>query len=153
MISRQDEWIQELLEEFTFNNEYINPFEIMELHDQHKSLLTVSDGSVVFHNMSFGWVLATPNGDILAYGAGLCNGRGNSLRSEGAGMITVTIFMSLILEYTGKDSAKLQCISDNQELINRMTEHKNTNIHFPMRRRNQNLTLPNRYTSQHVKQI
>ena len=104
--------------------EWINLFEIIELHDQYKSLLSVSDESVIFHNMSFGWVLATPNGDFLTYGAGPCTGRGSSLRAKGAGMLTVVVFMSLIIEYTGKDGAKLQCISDNQELINRMTEHK-----------------------------
>lgn len=49
----------------------------MELHDQYKYLLTVSDGSVLFHNMSFNWVLATLNGDMLAADAGPCSGRGN----------------------------------------------------------------------------
>ena len=103
----------------------------MELHDQYKSLLTVSDESVIFHNMSFGWVLATPDENLLAYGAGPCNGRGSSLRSEGAGMLTLILFLSLILEYTGNDGAKLQCISDNQELINRMTEHNKYEYPFP----------------------
>ena len=96
----------------------------MELHDQYKLLLTVSDGSVIFHNMSFGWVLATPKGDVIIEGAGPCRGRGNSLRSEGAGMLTVTVFISLVLEFTRKDNATLRCISDNQELINRMTKHE-----------------------------
>ena len=69
----------------------------MELHDQYKSLLTVSNGSVIFHNMSFGWILATPNGDLLAYGAGPNNGRGSSFRSKGAGMLTVIVFMCKII--------------------------------------------------------
>ena len=46
-------------------------------------------------------------------------------------MLTVVVFMSLIIEYTGKDGAKLQCISDNQELINRMNEHKKYEHPFP----------------------
>ena len=46
-------------------------------------------------------------------------------------MLTVTVFMSLILKFTGRDSATLVCISDNQELINRMTEHKNYKHPFP----------------------
>ena len=112
MIFCQADWIQDFLEEYKFNFEFINPFEIMEVHDQYKYLLTISDGSVVFHNTSFGWVLATPNGDLFAYRAGPCNGRGSSLCSEGARMLTVTIFMSLILEFTGKDGAKLQYISE-----------------------------------------
>ena len=125
LLSQQPEWIQYLLEEVEFLSEFPNPYEIMEILDKHKYLLTVSDGSVKFHNMSFGWVLAAPTGEVLAEGAGPCNGRGNLLRSEGADMLTVTVFMSLILKFTGRDSATLVCISDNQELINRMTEHKN----------------------------
>jgi hypothetical protein len=41
------------------------------------SPLSVSDGSVKFHEMSFGWILATPTGKRLAAAAGPCNGRGN----------------------------------------------------------------------------
>ena len=96
----------------------------MKLHDEYKLLLTVSDGSVIFHNMSFGWVLATPKGDVIIEGAGPCRGHSNSLRSEGAGMLIVTVFILLILEFTGRDNATLRCISDNQELINKITEHK-----------------------------
>lgn len=81
--------------------------------------------------MSFGWVLATPTGDVLAEDAGPCNGRGNFLRSEGAGMLTVKVFMALILKFTSKDSATLLYISDNQELVNQMTEHKNCKHFFP----------------------
>lgn len=106
LLSCQDDWIQELLEDHKFLD-CNTPFEIMELLDQYKFLLTVSDGSVIFHNMSFGWVLATSNGDVIAEGAGPCSGRGNSLRLEGAGMLTVTVFISLILGFIGRDNAKL----------------------------------------------
>ena len=46
-------------------------------------------------------------------------------------MLTVTVFISLVLEFTGKDNATLRCISDNQELINRMTEHEKYEHPFP----------------------
>jgi hypothetical protein len=46
--------------------------------------------------MSFGWILATPTGKRLAATAGPCNGRGNSLRAEGAGRLSVTMFIALI---------------------------------------------------------
>ena len=69
-----------------------------------------------------------PDGTIIAYGAGPCNGRGNSLRSEGAGMLAVTVLMSLISIPTSTDTIKLTCVSDNQELINRMNCHKDYQI-------------------------
>lgn len=41
------------------------------------------------------------------------------------------MFILLILEFTGRDSTKLQCISDDQELINRITEHRKYEHPFP----------------------
>ena len=131
LIKSQPSWIQHLLEEINFTAEYFNPFEIIELHEKHGHIITVSDGSVIFHNMSFGWILVTPDGKILATGAGPCRGRGNSLRDEGAGMLAVTVLISLILTFTSSSSINLTCVSDNQELINRMNEHKNYNHPFP----------------------
>ena len=81
--------------------------------------------------MSFGWILATPDGRILAQGAGPCNGRGNSLRSEGAGMLAITVLISLVLTFTSHPSIDLVCVSDNQELINRMNEHSSYVYPFP----------------------
>ena len=131
LLESQPTWVKNLLEEINFTSEFPNPFHIYDLYVQHGHLITVSDGSVIFHNMSFGWILATPNGNIIATGAGPCNGRGNSLRSEGAGMLAVTVLISLILTFTSKPSIDLICVSDNQELINRMNEHKNYNLPFP----------------------
>ena len=56
-------------------------------------LLCVSDGSVINHDMSFGWILATPFGIWMVGSKGTCNGRGNSLRAEGAGMLSGTLFL------------------------------------------------------------
>ena len=60
-------------------------------------LLCVSDGgSVINHDMSFGWILATPFGTWMVGSKGTCNGRGNSLRAEGAGMLLGTLFPSIL---------------------------------------------------------
>ena len=45
-------------------------------------------------------------------------------------MLTVTVLISLILTFTSSSSINLTCVSDNQELINRMDEHKNYNHPF-----------------------
>jgi hypothetical protein len=73
--------------------------------------------------MLFGWIIATPDGRQLAAGCGPCQGRGNSLRSEGAGMLAATLFMALISHHM-KHKIKAKCTSDNKELIRRLTEHK-----------------------------
>ena len=103
----------------------------MDCFNKEGHIITVSDGSVIFHNMSFGWVLASPDGTALAQGARPCSGRGNSLQSEGAGMLAVTVLMSLVLTFTNRTNLSLTCVSDNQELINRMKEHKEYNFPFP----------------------
>jgi hypothetical protein len=51
---------------------------------------------VKFHDMSFGWILTTPTSKRLAAAAEPCNGRGNSLQTEGAGMLSVTMSIALI---------------------------------------------------------
>ena len=78
-LSRQSPWMQELLEEVQFLEGFSSPFAIVQECEKHEALLAVSDGSVILHNMSYGWVVATPDGKILAWSAGLCNGQGNSL--------------------------------------------------------------------------
>ena len=59
-------------------------------------LLCVSDGSVSNHDMSFGRILATLLGTRMVGSKGPCNGRGNSLRAEGAGMLSDTLFLSIL---------------------------------------------------------
>ena len=78
-MSKQSPWMQRLLEGVYFLNGDPSPFAICKECEKHDRLLAVSDGSVIFHNMSYGWVVATPNGKILAWSAGPCNGRGSSL--------------------------------------------------------------------------
>ena len=61
LVSKQPLWIQELLEEVVFPEGHPNPFAIMDIFDKEGHLVTVSDGSVIFHYMSFVWVLAHPD--------------------------------------------------------------------------------------------
>jgi len=139
-IASQPSWIRNFLEEVHFYTDdgYQNIDEILIQHDQFGHLLSVSDGSVKFHNMSFGWIIATPDGRRLAAGCGPCEGRGNSLRSEGAGMLAATLFMALISHHM-HHTIKAKCISDNKELIRRMTEHKQYEEPYP------NATLASEY--------
>jgi hypothetical protein len=99
--------------------------------EQHRYLLAVSDGPVKFHDMIFGWVLATPTCKRLAAAAGPCDGRGNSLQAEGAGMLSVTMFTALIKHYLKIETMKIVFISDNSELIRRLKVHKHYDEPFP----------------------
>jgi hypothetical protein len=101
-IQSQPKWVESLLQDVHFFSDdgYLNLWEIVHELEHHGYLLAVSDGSVKFHDMSFGWVLATPTGKRLAAAAGPCSGRGNSLQAvEGAGMLSVTMFTALIKHY------------------------------------------------------
>jgi hypothetical protein len=91
----------------------------------------VSDGSVIFHDMSFGWVIATPDGKRLVGSKGPCNGRGNSLRAEGAGLLSLTMFLAIMTQYLEIEQINMVCISDNAELIRRCTAHKQYDDPFP----------------------
>ena len=46
-------------------------------------------------------------------------------------MLSATVFISLVLTYTNRNSISLKCVSDNQELINRMNDHKDYEFPFP----------------------
>ena len=51
--------MQQLSEGVHFLNVDPSPFVICKECENHEGLLAVSDGSVIFHNMSYGWVVAT----------------------------------------------------------------------------------------------
>ena len=133
-LTSQPEWIQALMEDvefYTTEDGWPDFYEIAEELKKHGHLICVSDGSVIFHNMSFGWVLATPTGKRLVGSKGPCNGRGNSLRAEGAGMLSATIFFSIIVTHMKLESFKVKCISDNAELIRRCKAHLQYKDPFP----------------------
>jgi hypothetical protein len=139
-IASQSTWIRQFLEEVHFYTDdgHQNIDEILILQDKCGHLLSVSDGSVKFHNMLFCWIITTPDGRRLAAGCGPCKRGGNSLRSEGAGMLAATLFIALISHHMSH-KIKAKCISDNKELIRRMTEHKHYEEPFP------NATLASEY--------
>jgi hypothetical protein len=66
--------VESLLQDVHFFSDdgYSNVWEIVQESEQHGYLLAVSDGSVKFHDMSSGWVLAAPTGKRLAAAAGPC---------------------------------------------------------------------------------
>ena len=62
LIASQPQWVQELLEEYSYPVQDYTPQEIMDSHgdknDTKAGLLVVSDGSVIVNSMSHGWVIA-----------------------------------------------------------------------------------------------
>jgi hypothetical protein len=132
-IHTQPKWVIALLDDVHFFSDdgYSNLWEIVAAIEEHGYLLAVSDGSVKSHDMSFGWILSTPTGDRLAAAAGPCNGRGNSLRAEGAGMLSVTMFIALITKYLEIEQMRIVFISDNSELIRRLQAHKHYKEPYP----------------------
>ena len=59
-------------------------------------VLAVSDGSAKTKGMTYGWVLATPKGTRIATGHSPSDGRPSSMRSEGQGMLAVSLFLAMI---------------------------------------------------------
>jgi hypothetical protein len=138
----QPSWIQALIKDvelYTTEDGWPDLYEIVAELNKHGDLICVSDGSVILHNMSFGWVLATPTGKLLVGSKGPCNGRGNSLRAEGAGMLSATVFFSTIVKYMKLKLFRVKCISDNAELIRRCKSHLQYKDPFP------NKTLRSKY--------
>ena len=134
-LTSQPTWIEALLEDvqfYTMEDGWPDFYEITEELNKYRHLICVSDRSVIFHNMSLGWVLATPAGKRLVGSNSLCNGRGNTLRAEGAGMLSATVFFSIIVTYLGLASfIIIECISDNAELIRRCKAHLQDKDSFP----------------------
>jgi hypothetical protein len=134
-VATQSQWIQNLLVDVQFydsgDGTKLTLYDVINAHRDHGLLLQVSDGSVITHNMSFGWVMATPTGDRLIGAKGPCNGRGSSLRAEGAGMLSGTMFLSLVIQYLKIEPLTVVCISDNAELIRQCQAHKHYRDPFP----------------------
>ena len=75
--------------------------------------------------MGFGSRLCSRSVKRLGYAAGSGFGRGNSLRAEGTGMLSIALFLGLrvVTEYIGHDSLRVHFISDNLGLINISRDH------------------------------
>ena len=92
----------------------------------------VSDGSVRYiSSMSFGWILATPDGIWLAAANGPSMGRGSSLCAEGDGMLSGSLFLSLIADEYPSKQCTIKYISDNFGLIQQNNEHLGYDIPYP----------------------
>jgi hypothetical protein len=88
------------------------------------AIVLVSDGSQIGHSMSFGWVLGTRSGHILAVNYGPGYGVDTSHRAEGWGKLSGVCFLQRLAEYTCtpySPSLQLQTYSDNEGLITRLT--------------------------------
>ena len=73
LIASQPQWVQELLEEYSYPVQDYTPQEIMDVHGDASNtkagLLVVSDGSVIVNSMSHGWVITDNTGNIIVSGA------------------------------------------------------------------------------------
>ena len=126
LLEQQPMWITDLIAKVTHNN----IAEIIDYHDNEKGLIVVSDGSEKTQIMGFGWRLCSRSGKCLGYAAGPGFGRGNSLRAEGPGMLSIALFLGLVKEYMGHDSLRVHFISDNLGLINRSRDHLTSTIPY-----------------------
>ena len=106
--------------------------DVLRAHDKEGYLIVVSDRSVQHtHQMSFGWVLATADGVHLAKSCGGCDGRGSSLRAEAVGMLSISIFITLMAKHRKRTDIKIVYVSDNLQLINTSKEHRNYKNPYP----------------------
>ena len=87
----------------------------------------VSDDSGKSKTMTFGWATSTHHRQRLATVAGHCQGKEISLRAEAAGMLSASVFVELLQQYSKFENDPLPIIyvSDNLELISKGKSHKN----------------------------
>lgn len=128
LIQQQPPWIKQLVRSITFDDLTT----VINHITSDVNLIAVSDGSAKQIGMTYGWVIATKRGTMVATGNGPSDGRPSSMRSEGQGMLAVLLFLAMIQQFTNsKAPIRIEFMSDNQELINRQTNHKEYNIPYP----------------------
>ena len=122
--------MQDLLVHITIDEKFPNPSCLCSLLNSEVQLLAVSDGSCKHSAMSYGWVLSL-QGQPFASGFGPCYGNGNSFRSEAFGMLSVSLFVSVLQQYRGTPCSPLRVhfACDNLELVRR--EHRHTTYSDP----------------------
>ena len=81
---------------FLTNDGYIDTYLLISNLNKHEFLLFVSNGSVDFHNMAFGWVLNIPEREQLSAANGLSSGIGSLLQLEGDGMLSASLFCAIL---------------------------------------------------------
>ena len=88
--------------------------DIIAAHNEEGHLVSLLDSSVKhIHNMSFGWVLATAKERPLGRSYGGCVGRGNSLRAEAVGILSITIFVALLAKHQYRIDLCVNFVTDN----------------------------------------
>jgi hypothetical protein len=117
--------------------ELIQQVETQPLRNTGIQLITVSDGSDASGAMTFGWIIALPNGNRLARCSGPAYGPfGTSFRAEGYGFLSVSRFLYRLHLFCGiEPSWRIQLMTDNLGLLTRLEKSIQHPEPFP------NLTL------------
>jgi hypothetical protein len=126
-------WERAILEHITFSTSPEELFEVLNDNGSASKIYLVSDGSQITHSMSYGWVLGTSTGEILAENYGPCYGIGTSHRAEGWGMLSGGRFLYHLALYTRQTYGTripILSISDNKGLVTRVSDrHKYTMVY------------------------
>ena len=84
-------------------------------------MIIVSDGSGKDFKMTFGWIMSTPDGEYVASCAGHSYGRESSLRAEATGMLSASVFITMVRQYNSNQDnvVRVQYVSDKMNLAKR----------------------------------
>ena len=96
LLHQQPQWIQQMVRSIEFEDLTT----VITQITTGNQVLAVSDGSAKIKGMTYGWVLATSKGTRIATGNGPSDRRPSSMRSEGQGMLAVSLFLAMIQLYT-----------------------------------------------------
>ena len=98
----------------------------------HHEFRACSDGSAMFQQGTYGWVLALPDKTRLAYGAGPVDGHDpQSFRSEGQGMLSVVRLLHHLRIWTSSTATFTGTLAtDNSGLLDRVRDQQK--IRYPV---------------------
>lgn len=117
-LEQQHEWIQQLVKHVKLTSHF---GALLESFVATPALLGASDGSVVKENGTFGWVIATATGEVLAKCMGPAFGIPmNSFRAEGYGLLSLLIFLFLVHQYAKTSIPHVKLLCDNKALIEKV---------------------------------
>jgi hypothetical protein len=100
---------------------------------QLSTLITISDGSSMDGNMTFGWTMSLPNGQRIASCASPAPGsKDSSFRVEAYGMLSMVRFLFHLFSFCDAHQAwQIQLSTDNKPLLQRITEYQQYKTYFP----------------------
>ena len=103
--------------------------------DHGKELFLVSDGSQHDASITYGWVLGTNDGTKYAEHSGSGYGTPTSHRAEAWGMLSGTLFLHRLTQYTNMDTLQtpinVTLFSDNSGLIQRVSQRFQYRYPYP----------------------